>query len=123
MRPRRPHLPAMPAPIRWIGVAVRAVAGTPARALLGTARVVGDPARQVRDYWASERVTMRQGFVAVCIASLTSLIAGVTLAKMSVRIEAVDGLLILIPVSIGMRGSIFGGLAARLGTSDRKSVV
>ena len=107
----------MPAPIRWIGVAVRAVVGTPARALLGTARIVGDPARQVRDYWASERVTMRQGFIAVCIASLTSLIAGVTLAKMSNRIEAVDGLLILIPVSIGMRGSIFGGLAARLGTS------
>ena len=60
---------------------------------------------------------MKQGFVAVCIASLTSLIAGVTLAGMSGRIEAVQGLFILIPVSIGMRGSIFGGLAARLGTS------
>lgn len=60
---------------------------------------------------------MKQGFVAVCIASLTSLIAGVTLAKMSGRIEAVQGLFILIPVSIGMRGNIFGGLAARLGTS------
>src|SRR5687768_3490595 len=117
MRPRRPQLRGMPTPIRWIGVAVRAVVGTPARAVVGTARVVSDPARQVRDYWASERVTMRQGFVAVCIASLTSLVAGVTLAKMSGRIEAVDGLLILIPVSIGMRGSIFGGLAARLGTS------
>lgn len=117
MRPRRPHLPHLPTPIRWIGVAVRALLGTPARALRGTARVVSDPARQVRDYWASERVTMRQGFIAVCIASLTSLAAGVTLAKMSGRIEAIDGLLILIPVSIGMRGAIFGGLAARLGTS------
>lgn len=107
----------MPAPIRWIGVGIRAVVGTPARAVLGTARIVSDPARQVRDYWTSERVTMRQGFVAVCIASLTSLIAGVTLAKMGGRIEAVNGLFILIPVSIGMRGNIFGGLAARLGTS------
>ena len=60
---------------------------------------------------------MKQGFVAVCLASLTSLIAGVTLAGMSGRIEAVEGLFILIPVSIGMRGNIFGGLAARLGTS------
>ena len=60
---------------------------------------------------------MKQGFVAVCIASLTSLIAGVTLAGMSERIEAVDGLFVLIPVSIGMRGNIFGALAARLGTS------
>jgi mgtE-like transporter len=60
---------------------------------------------------------MRQGFVAVCIASLTSLIAGLTLAGMSGRIEVVEGLFVLIPVSIGMRGNIFGGLAARLGTS------
>lgn len=117
MSPRRPALDQLPAPIRWIGLAVRAILGTPARALRGTARVVGDPARQVVDYWASERVTMRQGFIAVCVASLTSLVAGLTLAKMSGRIEAVDGLLILIPVSIGMRGSIFGALAARLGTS------
>jgi mgtE-like transporter len=33
------------------------------------------------------------------------------------RIEAVKGLFVLIPVSIGMRGNIFGALAARLGTS------
>jgi mgtE-like transporter len=78
---------------------------------------VADPARQVVDYWASERITMRQGFVAVCIASLTSLVAGLTLAGMSTRINAVDGLFVLIPVSIGMRGNIFGALAARLGTS------
>ena len=96
---------------------VRAVLGTPARAVRGTARVVSDPARQVVDYWASERKTMKQGFIAVCIASLTSLIAGVTLSKMSHRIDAVEGLFILIPVSIGMRGNIFGALAARLGTS------
>ena len=60
---------------------------------------------------------MKQGFVAVCIASLTSLIAGVTLSQMSNRIEVVEGLFVLIPVSIGMRGNIFGALAARLGTS------
>ena len=96
---------------------VRAVLGAPARAVRGTARRVADPARQVFDYWGSERITMRQGFVAVCIASLTSLIAGLTLAGMSTQIHAVDGLFVLIPVSIGMRGNIFGALAARLGTS------
>jgi mgtE-like transporter len=83
----------------------------------GTARRVADPARQVVDYWASERVTVRQGFTAVCIAALTSLVAGVTLAAMSHRVEAVSGLFVLIPVSIGMRGNIFGALAARLGTT------
>jgi mgtE-like transporter len=33
------------------------------------------------------------------------------------RIDAIEGLFVLIPVSIGMRGNIFGGLAARLGTA------
>lgn len=108
---------SLPAPLRWLGWLVRALLGTPARAVRGTARRVGDPARQVVDYWASERLTMRQGFVAVCIASLTSLLAGLALAGMGDRIHAVEGLFVLIPVSIGMRGNIFGGLAARLGTS------
>ncbi|MGH2819656.1 MAG: magnesium transporter [Actinomycetota bacterium] len=112
LRPTRLALP-----LRWLGLIARAVVGTPARAVRGTARWVADPLRVVRDYWASERVTMRQGFVAVCIASLTSLIAGLTLAGMSGRVDAVDGLFVLIPVSIGMRGNIFGALSARLGTS------
>jgi mgtE-like transporter len=102
---------------RWVGLGARAVLGPPARAVRGSARRVADPARQVVDYWASERVTMRQGFVAVCIASLTSLAAGLTLAGMHPRIDAVSGLFVLIPVSIGMRGNIFGALSARLGTS------
>jgi mgtE-like transporter len=78
---------------------------------------VADPARQVRDYFSSERVTVRQGFVAVCLAAMTSLIAGLTLAGMQHRITEVRGLFVLIPVSIGMRGNIFGALAARLGSS------
>ncbi|MBA2725652.1 MAG: magnesium transporter, partial [Actinobacteria bacterium] len=104
-------------PIRWIGLAARALAGPPVRAVLGTSRLVADPARQVIDYFASERTTVRQGFIAVIIASLTSLLAGLALAGMNGRIAAVEGLFVLIPVSIGMRGNIFGGLAARLGTS------
>ncbi|MEA2447186.1 MAG: mgtE-like transporter, partial [Actinomycetota bacterium] len=108
---------SLPPPLRWVGLAIRAVLGPPARAIGGTGRRVADPARQVFDYWRSERVTMRQGFIAVCIAALTSLAAGLTLAGMSDRIADVRGLFVLIPVSIGMRGNIFGALAARLGTS------
>jgi mgtE-like transporter len=78
---------------------------------------VADPARQVVDYWSSERRTMGQGFVAVTVASLTSLVAGLVLVGMSNRIEVIEGLFVLIPVSIGMRGNIFGALAARLGTA------
>src|SRR5918999_4501369 len=96
-------------PIRWVGLLIRALRGTP--------RAVADPARQVADYWASERTTVRQGFVAVTIAALTSLVAGLALAGMDHRIAAVQGMFVLIPASIGMRGNIFGGLAARLGTA------
>lgn len=115
-REPRPGRHPVTRPVRWIGLAARALVGTPARALRGTARRVGDPARQVIEYFASERVTLRQGFIAVVIASLTSLIAGLLLAGMNQRIDEVKGLFVLIPVSIGMRGNIFGGLAARLGT-------
>jgi mgtE-like transporter len=100
-----------------MGWLARGVLGPPARAVRGTARRVADPSRQVVAYWASQRVTMRQAFIAVCIAALTSLAAGLTLAGMGHRIEEVPGLFVLIPVSIGMRGNIFGALAARLGTS------
>jgi mgtE-like transporter len=78
---------------------------------------VADPARQVVDYWGSERSTIRQGFVANLISALTSVIAGLVLAGMGERLELIQGLFVLIPVSIGMRGAIFGALAARFGTS------
>src|ERR671918_302846 len=100
-----------------VGVAIRALVGVPARAVRGTGRRVADPARQVVDYWSSERRTMTQGFIAVTIASLTSLVAGLVLVGMGNRIEVIEGLFVLIPVSIGMRGNIFGALAARLGTA------
>jgi mgtE-like transporter len=104
-------------PIRWIGRVTRALAGPPARAIRGSARIVADPAGQVVDYWASERATIRQSFTANVVSTLASLVAGLTLARMDDRITAVEGLFILIPVSIGMRGSIFGALSARLGSS------
>ncbi|MEA2487180.1 MAG: mgtE-like transporter [Actinomycetota bacterium] len=65
----------------------------------------------------SERATIRQGFVANFISALTSLISGVVLAASTHRLQDVAGLLVLIPVSVGMRGNIFGALSARLGTS------
>ncbi|MGH2734531.1 MAG: magnesium transporter, partial [Actinomycetota bacterium] len=102
---------------RRVGLMGRAVLGPPARAARGTARRVADPARQIVDYWGSERRTMRQGFVAVVIASMTSLLSGLTLVGMEERLRVVPGLLMLVPAAIGMRGNIFGALAARLGTS------
>ena len=104
-------------PVRLVGFVARALLAPPARAVRGTARLVADPARQVADYWGSERATIRQGFVANFISAITSLISGVVLASFDNRLTIVQGLFVLIPVSIGMRGNIFGALSARLGTS------
>ncbi|MGH2727309.1 MAG: magnesium transporter, partial [Actinomycetota bacterium] len=94
------------------------------------------PARALRDvfaYWRAERVTLRQGMVALSVSAVGNLPTGLALGFMSNRLQALPGLFILIPAAIGMRGAIFGALGSRLGTSihaglfrftfDRKGVL
>ena len=100
------------------------VARVPARAARTAARVpvfaVKRPALALRDvfaYWRTERVTLRQGMIALSISGLGNLPTGLALGFMTHRLEALPGLFILIPAAIGMRGAIFGALGSRLGTS------
>jgi mgtE-like transporter len=72
---------------------------------------------RVLDYWRAERRTIGQGFVALVIASLGSLVAGIALGSISGTLEALPGLMVMVPAAIGMRGNIFGALGSRLGTS------
>lgn len=69
------------------------------------------------DYLRSERRTLRQGFVALLLGAATAFVAGITLANITDTLEELPGLLILIPAILGMRGTIFGALGARLGTA------
>jgi mgtE-like transporter len=81
---------------------------------------VAKPARALRDmfaYWRAERVTLRQGMIALSVSAVGNLPTGLALGFMSNRLEALPGLFILIPAAIGMRGAIFGALGSRLGTS------
>src|SRR6266540_7000804 len=78
------------------------------------------PRRRVRrlwDYLRSERRTLRQGFAALLLGALTSFVAGITLASITDTLKELPGLLILIPAILGMRGTVFGAMGARLGTS------
>ncbi len=68
-------------------------------------------------YWKTERRTIRQGFAALVVASLGNLVAGITLGSITGTLEALPGLIVLIPAAVGMRGNIFGALGSRLGTS------
>jgi mgtE-like transporter len=59
---------------------------------------------------------VRAGFVALLISSGGDLVAGITLGSITHTLNALPGLLVLVPAAIGMRGNIFGALGSRLGT-------
>ncbi|MGH2682212.1 MAG: magnesium transporter [Actinomycetota bacterium] len=73
--------------------------------------------RRILAYWRAERRTLTQGFVALLIATVGSLAAGVVLGKITGTLERLPGLMVLIPAAIATRGNIFGALGSRLGTS------
>jgi mgtE-like transporter len=73
--------------------------------------------RRILAYWRAERRTIGQGFVALVISSLGSLFAGIALGAITGTLEALPGLMVMVPAAIGMRGNIFGALGSRLGTS------
>jgi len=74
-------------------------------------------ARRLFAYWRSEQRTLRQGFVALLISTGAALVAGITLGSISHTLLVLPGLFILIPAAVGMRGTIFGAIGARFGTS------
>jgi mgtE-like transporter len=65
----------------------------------------------------SERRTLRQGVVALVLSTAAGFVAGLILSHITGTLERLPGLLVLIPAAVGMRGTIFGALEARLATS------
>src|SRR6266702_8002995 len=64
----------------------------------------------------SDAPGIRAGFIALLISSGGDLLAGLTLGSITGTLEALPGLLVLVPAAIGMRGNVFGALGSRLGT-------
>src|SRR5687768_4651845 len=58
-----------------------------------------------------------QALVALLLAAMAGLVAGLALGKITGTLEELPGLLVLVPAAIGMRGNVFGALGSRLGTS------
>jgi mgtE-like transporter len=75
-------------------------------------------ARRLLGYWRSERRTLRQGAVALTISTAAGFVAGLTLAHITPTLSAIPGLIVLIPAAVGMKGTIFGAIAARIGTAS-----
>lgn len=86
------------------------------RVLKTIAHLIGLPIVEVRAYWAQEARSIRTGSLALTLGLVATLIAGVVLASAEESLEAIPGLLALIPAAIGMRGAIFGALGSRLST-------
>lgn len=82
-----------------------------------SARPIARRAKRLVGYWRSERRTLRQGLVALVLSTAASFVAGLTLGSITDTLDALPGLLVLIPASVGMRGTIFGAIGARLGTA------
>lgn len=70
----------------------------------------------VADYWRQEASSIRNGAGALGVGLVATLVAGTVLGSARETLAASPGLLVLVPAAIGMRGSIFGALGARLST-------
>ena len=71
---------------------------------------------EIWSHWVRQRRLVRQGFIALGISTVVGMAAGIVLGAMEDLLARLPGLLVLVPAAIGMRGAIFGALAARLGT-------
>ena len=64
-----------------------------------------------------DAASARQGLAALLVSSAGDLLAGLTLGAITGTLEALPGLLVLVPAAIGMRGNVFGAMGSRLGTA------
>jgi mgtE-like transporter len=72
---------------------------------------------RVLGYWRAERRTIRHGLISLVGATAAEVAAGVALGAITGTLEHVPGMLVLLPAANSIRGSIFGALSSRLGTS------
>jgi len=75
-------------------------------------------AKRLWGYWRAESRTLRQGLVALALSTVAGFVAGLILANLTDTISELPGLLVLIPAAVGMKGTIFGAIGARLGTAS-----
>lgn len=81
-------------------------------------RTIRRRAKRLYGYWRTEQRTLRQGLVALALSTVAGFVAGLTLSGIGSTLEQLPGLFVLIPAAVGMRGTIFGAIGARLGTTN-----
>jgi mgtE-like transporter len=86
--------------------------------MASTRRILSRRGERLLRHWRAETRTLRQGAVALAISTAAGFVAGLTLAHLTGTLESLPGLLVLIPAAVGMKGTIFGAIGARLGTAN-----
>lgn len=69
------------------------------------------------EFFVRYRIPMKLGISALVIAGTADLFAGLLMDSMEDQLTAVIGMMVLIYSAIGMRGTIFGAMGSRIGTS------
>ncbi|MGA1848631.1 MAG: magnesium transporter [Thermoplasmatota archaeon] len=63
-----------------------------------------------------DKTLIRQAFLVLVFCAIIDLFPGYFLGRWEHFLERIPGLLIILPATVGLRGNIFGALAARLGS-------
>lgn len=69
--------------------------------------------------WAS----YREGFPAIAASAVGGLLAGVILGGMDAQLEALPGLLVLVPALLATRGNVYGTFASRIASGLHQGLV
>jgi len=80
-------------------------------------KTLGGPLSQASSFFHNFSDLFRQAQFSLLFCSFTGLLAGIGLSLMTGMLQALPGLMILIPPAIAMRGNIYSALVSRLGTS------
>jgi mgtE-like transporter len=80
-------------------------------------KVLKAPPSHVSSFFHNFSDLFRQAPFSLLFCSFTGLLAGIGLSFMTGMLQALPGLMILIPPAIAMRGNIYSALVSRLGTS------
>lgn len=67
--------------------------------------------------WRVVRDAYRGALVMLLISAFGGLVAGSILGSMGAELQAVGGLLVMVPAFLAIRGSVYGSLGARLSSS------
>jgi mgtE-like transporter len=65
----------------------------------------------------------REGFPALGASAIGGLLAGLVLGGMRGDLQAIDGLLVLVPALLATRGNVYGSFGARLATGLHQGLV